>query len=88
VEALGEEGDLLVAISTSGQSLNVLEAVKVAKQKKMKTVGLTGKDGGKLAHLTHLNLNVNSTEVPRIQEIHLFLLHTICEIVEMKLTRT
>lgn len=82
IEALGQEGDMALAISTSGYSLNVLRGVEVARGKKLKTVAFTGKDGGKLAPLVDYALIVPSQKTPRIQEVHLMLIHTICEIVE------
>ncbi len=82
VEALGKEGDILFAISTSGNSNNVINAVKSAKNKGMFCIGLSGKDGGKLKDLCDLNIIVPSGSTPRIQEMHIFIIHTICQIVE------
>ncbi|HXV63733.1 MAG TPA: D-sedoheptulose 7-phosphate isomerase [Vicinamibacteria bacterium] len=82
VEALGRSGDVAVAISTSGASPNVLEAVRVARAKGLATLGLAGKDGGELARLTDLCLTVPHPETPRIQEIHSLLIHLFCEMIE------
>lgn len=85
VEAFGRNGDILIAISTSGNSTNVVNAVKKAREIGMKTIGLTGKTGGKLKDLTDILINVPSDNTPRIQEAHITIGHIICEIVEMKL---
>ena len=82
VEALVNEGDVVVGISTSGNSANIIEAVKVAKEKGAKTVGFTGSSRGKLAKLVDLVVRVPSDETPRIQESHITILHIICYLVE------
>lgn len=82
VEGLGKPGDLLFGISTSGNSRNVIEAVKRAKAMGIKTVSLTGGTGGELAKLTDINLNVPSKITARIQESHLCIEHAICDLVE------
>lgn len=82
VEALGRSGDVAVAISTSGTSPNVLEAVRVARARGLATLGLAGKDGGELARLTDLCLTVPHRATPRIQEIHSLLIHLFCEMIE------
>ncbi len=87
VEALGEEGDLLVGISTSGNSENVIRAVEKAKEKGIYTIGLLGKNGGKLKDLVDLPLIVPSNDTPRIQECHVLIYHIICEEVEKKLIK-
>lgn len=81
----GHKGDVLVGISTSGNSRNILEAYKVCKEYGMKTISLTGKSGGAMAAESDLLLNVPSTDTPRIQECHIMLGHIICEIVESNL---
>ena len=86
VEAIGKEGDLLIAISTSGNSKNVIEAVKQAKKMDIFTIGFTGKDGGKLAEICDLVVKVPSSNTPRIQEMHITLFHAICGIVEEIIT--
>ena len=82
VKALGVEGDVLLAISTSGNSMNVVEAVKAAKSLGIFTVGLTGGEGGQLASLVDLSLVVKSRVTGRIQETHILLGHIICELVD------
>jgi len=86
VAALGRKNDILLAISTSGNSPNVIRALKAAKRKGMKTVGLTGKGGGKMANLVDILLDADSTATPRIQETHGFVIHAICDIVERTLS--
>jgi D-sedoheptulose 7-phosphate isomerase len=82
VKALGTDRDILLAISTSGNSANVIEAVKTAGMHGIYTVGLTGGKGGKLADLVDLALVVNSRSTPRIQETHCFIGHVICQLVD------
>lgn len=86
VEAIGKEGDILIAISTSGNSKNVIEAVKQAKKMGIFTIGFTGKDGGKLAEICDIVVKVPSSSTPRIQEMHITLFHAICGIVEEIIT--
>ena len=85
VEAWAKEGDVVIGISTSGNSANVIEAVKVAREKGAKTVGFTGRDGGKLAKLVDLVVRVPSNETPRIQESHITIFHIICYLIEREL---
>jgi D-sedoheptulose 7-phosphate isomerase len=85
IEALGNKGDTAIAISTSGNAKNVIEAVIKAKEKGIKAVGLTGKDGGALAKLCDISIIVNSQETARIQEAHILIGHIIAEIVESNL---
>jgi D-sedoheptulose 7-phosphate isomerase len=82
IEAKGKKGDVLVGISTSGNSENVLRALKKAKELGMVTVALTGEGGGKIAEYADFLLAVPSNDTPRIQEVHILLGHIICEIVE------
>lgn len=86
VEALGEEGDAAVALSTSGRSPNVTEAVRTAASRGLVTVALTGEGGGDLAPLADYVLDVPSGETPRIQEAHLFILHLVAGELENRLT--
>ena len=79
VASLGSPKDILVAISTSGNSPNVLEAIKAAREMNMKTIGLIGCGGGKLAPLCDISIVVPSDEVQRIQETHIAIAHMICE---------
>lgn len=82
LEGLGRTGDVLVAISTSGNSANVIEAVKVAKAKNMTVIGLLGRDGGKLKSMVDYALISPSAVTARIQETHIFMLHYFCEQLE------
>ena len=85
IESLGNEEDVLVAITTSGNSENVIRAVKLAKEKGLSIIGLTGVSGGKLKEFADILFNIPSENTMRIQETHLFIEHTICELVEEKL---
>ena len=85
VEALAHPGDVVVAISTSGNSLNLLLAIKKARELGCKTIGLLGRDGGKLAAEVDLSLIVPSDETPRIQEMHALLVHIFCDLIERDL---
>ncbi|XRO77017.1 D-sedoheptulose 7-phosphate isomerase [Methanocaldococcus sp. 10A] len=85
VEALGKKGDVLIGISTSGNSENVIRAVNKAKEMGIYTIGLLGKGGGKLKDIVDLALIVPSDNTPRIQECHLTIYHVICEEVEKRL---
>lgn len=82
VEALVREGDLLVGISTSGESLNIISALLLAKDMGAKTLGFSGKDGGKMNYVCDLNLVVPSDDTPRIQEMHILIGHIICQAVD------
>lgn len=86
VEAIAKTGDVLVGISTSGNSLNVVEAMKLAKNIGMKTIAFTGETGGKMKDYADVLINVPSTDTPRIQELHIMVGHIICEIVEKELS--
>lgn len=85
VEAQGKKGDVLVGLSTSGNSENVLRAMKKAKELGMLTVAFTGEGGGKMAEFADFLIDVPSTDTPRIQEVHILIGHIICEIVEEEL---
>jgi D-sedoheptulose 7-phosphate isomerase len=85
VEGLGNKGDVLLAISTSGNSSNVLKAVDVAKSKELKVIGFLGGNGGKLKTLVDLPIVVPSSNTQRIQEGHITIAHIVCELVEDKL---
>ncbi|WP_375579487.1 D-sedoheptulose 7-phosphate isomerase [Marivirga tractuosa] len=86
VEALGRKGDVLLAISTSGNSKNILEACKAAKVKGMKVIGLTGKDGGKLSKECDVEIRVPYTGyADRIQEIHIKIIHIFILLIEKRL---
>ncbi|MCK9206489.1 MAG: D-sedoheptulose 7-phosphate isomerase [Salinivirgaceae bacterium] len=88
VNGVGKPGDVIIGFSTSGNSENIVRALKVAGDKNMVTVGMTGQTGGKMKELTHFLLNVPSSDTPRIQESHIMLGHIICEIVEETLFGT
>jgi D-sedoheptulose 7-phosphate isomerase len=82
VQAFGQAGDILLAISTSGNSGNVLAAVEAALEREMRVVALTGKDGGQLARMltdADVHINVQHTRTARIQEVHLVAIHAICD---------
>lgn len=88
VRALGREGDLLLAISTSGNSPNVLEAIKTAHQRGMRVVALTGKNGGRMRELlrdTDIEICVPSDVTARIQEVHLLAIHCLCDLIDTHL---
>ena len=85
VEGLGNEGDVLLVISTSGNSPNLLKAAEMAKSKKMKVIGFLGGTGGKLKELLHLSVVIPSFNVQRIQEGHITIAHIILELVENSL---
>ncbi len=85
VEAWGNKGDVLLAISTSGNSKNVILAVEAAKKKGMKVVGLLGKGGGKLKDMVDVSLIVDSSVSDRIQEVHIKCIHIFIEGIERKL---
>lgn len=85
VEAAGRSGDVLVAISTSGNSPSILNAAAKAKDLAMQLIGLTGKSGGQLGPSCDVLLNVPSTDTPRIQEAHILIGHILCEIVEREM---
>ena len=87
IEALVNKKDVVIGISTSGNSPNVIEAIEMAKGKGAKTIGLTGGNGGKLAEAADLALIVPSDTVPRIQEAHITIGHIICEMVERELLK-
>jgi len=85
VEGLGNKGDVLLAISTSGNSPNVINAVEIAHKKGMKVIGFLGGNGGKLKAIVDLPITIPSSNVQRIQEGHITVAHIICELVEDKL---
>lgn len=85
VEAKAQQGDILIAISTSGNSKNIIEACKMAQSKSMIVIGLTGESGGVMKDFCDHLINVPSTDTARIQEVHILIGHGICEIVESSL---
>ena len=82
IEALARPGDLVIGLSTSGNSPNVLEAVRVAKERGIKTIALAGKDGGKLSRQADIAIVVPSQNTARIQEVHITVGHIICAAVD------
>jgi len=84
-KAMGKKGDVLIGLSTSGNSANVVNAIKQARESGMKTVGFTGKSGGAMKDVCDYLIPIPSTDTPRIQECHILIGHIICEIVEKTL---
>ena len=82
VEALANEGDVLIGISTGGSSANVISALKLAKELDCSAIGLSGKDGGKFNALCDVNLIAIAEDTPRIQEMHILIGHTICHLID------
>ena len=85
LEGMGQEGDLFIGISTSGNSENIINAFKSAKEKNITTVALTGRDGGEMAKIADIALIVPSESTPRIQESHILIGHIICDIIEKEI---
>ena len=84
IDGIGGQGDVLVGLSTSGNSANIVKAFETAKKKVMITVGFTGETGGKMEPLCDYLINIPSNETPRIQESHIMVGHIICQLVEEK----
>ena len=84
IEGIGNNQDLLIIFTTSGNSKNLIEAIKIANKKNLKIISFTGNDGGKVKKMTKFNYNINSTDTARIQECHLFLIHLIIEVIEIE----
>jgi D-sedoheptulose 7-phosphate isomerase len=82
VDAHGREGDVLLGISTSGNSANIVRAIEMARDKKMVVIGMTGESGGKMRDLCDVCLCVPSRSTPRVQECHILIGHTVCELLE------
>lgn len=87
IEGLGEKGDIAFGISTSGNSKNVVEGFKSAKEKGMTIIALTGRDGGAIGQMADIHLNVPAQKTARVQESHICMMHIICELVENTLTK-
>ncbi len=85
IEALGDEGDIALALSTSGTSPNIIEALKMARKRNLLVVSMTGEGGGKLGPFSNYLLDVSSRSTPRIQEVHLLLLHLMAQLLEERL---
>ena len=82
VQAIGCKDDIILVISTSGNSQNILEAIKAARRKSMFVASLTGHEGGKVKNLVDLSLNVNLNKTSRIQEMHILIIHLLSELIE------
>jgi|SRR5687768_7924821 len=82
IEGIGQPGDILIGLSTSGNSVNIIEALQKAKRKGMVTIGFTGDSGGRMKEECDFLLNVPSADTPRIQESHIMVGHIICQLVE------
>jgi len=85
LKGIGNSGDILIGISTSGNSKNIINAFKIAKEKSILTIALTGSDGGLMKSNADILLNIPSDDTPRIQEMHIQIGHFICEMVEKNL---
>ncbi len=82
IEALGQKGDVALGISTSGLSPNVIEGLETARARGLRTIALTGRDGGHVGKAADIHINVRSESTARVQEVHRTLIHAICELVE------
>ncbi len=87
VEAHGQAGDVAIGISTSGRSSNVVEALRIARQRGLLTIGMTGGGGGRLDGLVHYLVDVPHHDTPRIQEVHTMVVHILCQLVEEGMSR-
>ena len=85
LEGMGQEGDIFIGISTSGNSINIIKAFESAKKKNIMTVALTGRDGGEMAKMADISLIVPSDSTPRIQESHILIGHILCDIIEKEI---
>ena len=86
VEGLANKGDVAIGISTSGKSINVINALKVASKLNCNTIGLSGHDGEEMNKICNINLTVPSENTPRIQEMHIVIGHTICHLIDQEFT--
>ena len=87
IEGLANKGDVVIGISTSGKSINVINALKVASKLKCNTIGFSGQDGGEMNKICNINLAVPSEDTPRIQEMHILIGHTICHLIELEFSK-
>jgi D-sedoheptulose 7-phosphate isomerase len=85
IEALGRRGDVALGISTSGASANVLAAIEEGNRRGLRTIALTGKDGGAIGRAASIHINVAEASTPRVQEVHRTVIHAICELIERSL---
>ena len=88
IDGIGQHGDVLIGLSTSGNSKNIIKAFETSKEKGMITIGFTGMTGGQLKSVSDYLINIPSTDTPRIQESHIMAGHIICQLVEEKLFNT
>ena len=88
IESLANKNDIAIGISTGGSSLNVIQGIIIANQLGCKTIGFSGKDGGKFNELCDVNIIVPSQDTPRIQEIHILIGHTICHLIDQAFDKT
>ena len=88
IDGIGQPGDVLIGLSTSGNSKNIIKAFETAKEKGMVTIGFTGMTGGQLKPVCDYLINIPSTDTPRIQESHILIGHIICQLVEEKIFNT
>lgn len=88
VKGIGKQGDVLVALSTSGNSINITNALQIARELGMITVGFTGEGGGKMSTLCDYLINIPSSDTPRIQESHITIGHIMCQLVEEQLFKS
>jgi len=85
LEALSNSGDILIGLSTSGNSPNIINAAKFSKLKHLQVISLTGNNGGKLRHHSDININIDTDSTQRIQEMHILVGHILCDIIEKSL---
>jgi D-sedoheptulose 7-phosphate isomerase len=88
IDGIGQSGDVLVGLSTSGNSVNIIKAFETAKEKGITTIAFTGTSGGKLKSVSNYLINIPSTDTPRIQESHIMIGHIICQLAEEKIFNT
>ena len=88
IDGIGEKGDVLIGLSTSGNSANIINAFEVAKEKGLITIGFTGLTGGQMKSISDYLINIPSADTPRIQESHITIGHIICQLVEEKIFST
>ena len=86
IEALGKPGDIALGITTSGTSANVVRGLETARRLALTTIALTGRDGGPAGRAADIHVNVPSEVTPRVQEVHMALLHIVCDLVEKELS--
>ena len=84
VEALANKGDVVIGISTSGKSHNVISALRIASKLNCRTIGLSGQDGGEMNKICNINIVAPSIDTPRIQEMHIIIGHTICHLIDQE----